>query len=120
VDGHPANGPPKHEEDTDMETGWAKAFGGAAIAAFLAVGCSGGMSGSGHGHMAIGHGAGTERVMGLAWRDAGLPRVERRPPLGTEPGKVLDVHAGAARLHGAADGPGGPCVPARNPENGAG
>jgi hypothetical protein len=31
-----------------MQTGWAKQFGSAAIAAFLAVGCSGGMTGSGH------------------------------------------------------------------------
>jgi hypothetical protein len=36
-----------------MQTGWAKRFGAAAIAAFAAVGCSGGMSGSGHGHMAM-------------------------------------------------------------------
>jgi hypothetical protein len=36
-----------------MQTGWAKRFGAAAIAAFVAVGCSGGMSGSGHGHMAM-------------------------------------------------------------------
>ena len=34
-----------------MKTGWARQFGAAAIAAFLAVGCSGGaMSGAGHGH----------------------------------------------------------------------
>ena len=36
-----------------MKTGWAKQFGSAAIAAFLAVGCSGGMSGSGPSHMAM-------------------------------------------------------------------
>ena len=36
-----------------MQTGWARQFGSAAIAAFLAVGCSGGMSGSGHGHTAM-------------------------------------------------------------------
>ena len=38
-----------------MKMGWAKQFGAAAIAAFLAVGCSGGaMSGASHGHMAMG------------------------------------------------------------------
>jgi hypothetical protein len=38
-----------------MTTGWARQFGAAAIAAFLAVGCSGGaMSGADHGHMAMG------------------------------------------------------------------
>jgi hypothetical protein len=37
-----------------MKTGWARQFGAAAVAAFVAVGCSGGaMSGSGHGHMAM-------------------------------------------------------------------
>ena len=36
-----------------MKTGWAKQFGAAAIAAFVAVGCSGGMAGSGHGRMAM-------------------------------------------------------------------
>jgi hypothetical protein len=36
-----------------MRTGWAKRFGAAAIAAFLAGGCSGGMAGSGHGQMAM-------------------------------------------------------------------
>ena len=37
-----------------MDTGWARRFGTAAIAAFLATGCSGGMSGSSHsGHTAM-------------------------------------------------------------------
>jgi antitoxin component of RelBE/YafQ-DinJ toxin-antitoxin module len=36
-----------------MHAGWAKQFGSAAIAAFLAVGCSGSMAGSGHGHMGM-------------------------------------------------------------------
>ena len=36
-----------------MNTGWGRQFGAAAIAAFVAVGCSGGMSGSGHSHMAM-------------------------------------------------------------------
>jgi hypothetical protein len=39
-----------------MLTGWATQFGSAAIAAFLTVGCSGSMSGSGHGHMAMAQG----------------------------------------------------------------
>jgi hypothetical protein len=41
---------------------------------------------------AIGAGVGPERVMGLAWRGAGLPRVERRPPLATGSGKILHLH----------------------------
>jgi hypothetical protein len=41
---------------------------------------------------AIGAGVGPERVMGLAWRGAGLPRVERRPPLATRSGKILHLH----------------------------
>ncbi len=36
-----------------MQTQWAKQFGSAAIAAFLAVGCSGSMAGPGHGHMGM-------------------------------------------------------------------
>lgn len=36
-------------------------------------------------------------VMGLAWRDAGLLRVERRAPLVTAAGKILHLHAGPAR-----------------------
>jgi len=36
-----------------MKTGWGSQFGAAAIAAFVAVGCSGGMSGPGHSHMAM-------------------------------------------------------------------
>ena len=36
-----------------METRWARQFGSAAIAAFLAVGCSGSMGSSGHGHTAM-------------------------------------------------------------------
>jgi hypothetical protein len=43
-----------------------------------------------------GHG-GLERMMALAWRGAGLPRVERRPPLATEAGKILHLHAGRGR-----------------------
>jgi hypothetical protein len=39
---------------------------------------------------------GAPQVMGLAWRDAGLLRVERRPPLVTAAGKILHLHANAA------------------------
>jgi hypothetical protein len=42
---------------------------------------------------AIGAGRGAEQVMGLAWRDAGLLRVERRAPLATVSGKILHLHA---------------------------
>ena len=34
-----------------MKTVWARQFGAAAVAAFVAAGCSGGMSDAGHGHM---------------------------------------------------------------------
>ena len=42
---------------------------------------------------AIGTGRGAEQVMGLAWRDVGLLRVERRAPLATASGKILHLHA---------------------------
>jgi hypothetical protein len=41
---------------------------------------------------AIGQGGGAERVMALAWRDAGILRIERRPPLVTPSGKILHLH----------------------------
>jgi hypothetical protein len=41
---------------------------------------------------AIGAGGGAERVMALHWREAGLLRVERRPPLATATGKILHLH----------------------------
>jgi hypothetical protein len=41
---------------------------------------------------AIGVGSGTERVMGLVWRDADLLRVERRVPYTTASGKILHLH----------------------------
>ncbi len=41
---------------------------------------------------AISRGSGVERVMGLAWRSAGLLQVERRPPLTTSSGKILHLH----------------------------
>jgi hypothetical protein len=43
---------------------------------------------------AIGAGVGPERVMGLTWHGAGLPGVERRPPLATGSGKILHLHVG--------------------------
>jgi hypothetical protein len=42
---------------------------------------------------AIGRGSGAERIMSLVWRDAGLLRVERRPPVATATGKVLHLHS---------------------------
>lgn len=41
---------------------------------------------------AISVGSGAERVMGLAWRGAGVLRVERRPPIRTSVGKILHLH----------------------------
>ena len=46
---------------------------------------------------AIGRGHGVERVTELAWRDAGLVRVERRAPVATASGKIRHVHLGRAR-----------------------
>jgi hypothetical protein len=37
---------------------------------------------------ALGRGSGAERVMELAWRDARVLRVERRPPESTASGKI--------------------------------
>ena len=45
---------------------------------------------------AIGAGHGVERVTELAWRDAGLVRVERRTPVATETGKIRHFHLGRA------------------------
>ena len=42
---------------------------------------------------AIGRGSGAERIMSLVWQDAELLRVERRPPIATETGKVLHLHS---------------------------
>jgi hypothetical protein len=50
----------------------------------------------------LGQGSGPERVMGLAWREAALVRVERRPPLATPSGKVLHLHVGRDRPAGNA------------------
>jgi hypothetical protein len=47
---------------------------------------------------AIGGGSGANRIMGLVWRDAGLLRVERRPPLATGSGKILHVQVDEGRL----------------------
>jgi hypothetical protein len=40
---------------------------------------------------AVSDGTGAERVMGLAWRQARLLRVERRPPVVTSAGKILHL-----------------------------
>jgi hypothetical protein len=40
---------------------------------------------------AVSRGSGVERVMGLAWREAALLRVERRPPERTSAGKILHL-----------------------------
>ena len=52
---------------------------------------------------AISVGSGAERVMGLAWRDAGTVRVDRRPPMRTSAGKILHLHAGPVVSKAAAD-----------------
>jgi hypothetical protein len=44
---------------------------------------------------AVGTGAGVERVMGLAWRQGRILRVERRAPLVSAAGKILHLRAGA-------------------------
>lgn len=41
---------------------------------------------------AIAPGSGPERLMGLAWRQAGLVEVERRSPVATGAGKILHLH----------------------------
>jgi hypothetical protein len=40
---------------------------------------------------ALGRGSGIERVMGLAWREAGFLSVEQRPPERTPAGKILHL-----------------------------
>jgi hypothetical protein len=56
---------------------------------------------------AIAPGKGTERVMGLIWRDAGFVEVVRCPPKGTSTGKILHlVTAETPRRQGAQQGPG--------------
>ena len=41
---------------------------------------------------AIGSGSGSNRVMSILWRSAGLLHVERKPPLMTTSGKILHLH----------------------------
>jgi hypothetical protein len=48
---------------------------------------------------AIGTGSGVERMIELQWRQAGLPRVERRAPVSTPGGKIQHLHQ--ARGHAA-------------------
>jgi hypothetical protein len=40
----------------------------------------------------LGRGDGAERIMTLQWRQAGLLKVERRPPYATHSGKILHLH----------------------------
>jgi hypothetical protein len=47
---------------------------------------------------AIGGGHGVDRVIELAWRDAGLVRVERRAPIATETGKIRHFHLSRTRV----------------------
>jgi hypothetical protein len=44
----------------------------------------------------VGAGTGAARIAGVLWRDAGVLRVERRPPVVGSSGKVLHYHATAA------------------------
>ena len=44
---------------------------------------------------AIGSGSGAQKVMELAWRDAGMLRVERQAPRPTALGKILHLHRNA-------------------------
>jgi hypothetical protein len=57
---------------------------------------------------AIGRGSGAERIMSLVWRDAGLLRVERRPPVATETGKVLHLHSTLSERPPASSSKGAP------------
>jgi hypothetical protein len=52
----------------------------------------------------IGEGDGAERIMALQWRQAGLPRVERRPPLVTGSGKILHLHQTRQKTEAVAAG----------------
>jgi hypothetical protein len=46
----------------------------------------------------IGQRSSTARMMELTWRSAGLPLVERRPPMATAGGKILHVHVDDGRM----------------------
>jgi hypothetical protein len=52
----------------------------------------------------IGEGDGAERIMALQWRQAGLPRVERRPPLVTGSGQILHLHQTRQKTEAVAAG----------------
>ena len=45
----------------------------------------------------LGVGSGSERIMAMVWGDADVLRVERRPPIVTESGKILHLHLDADR-----------------------
>jgi len=53
----------------------------------------------------IGPGSGAEKVMTLAWRQAGMLRVERRAPLATGSGKILHLHVDRRPSAGTMPGP---------------
>jgi hypothetical protein len=57
---------------------------------------------------AIGRGSGAERIMSLVWGDARLLRIERRPPVAAETGKVLHLHAAASSRRPPPSPAGGP------------
>jgi hypothetical protein len=40
----------------------------------------------------VGRGSGVEKIMELTWKQAGLFRIERRPPVSTGSGKILHLH----------------------------
>jgi hypothetical protein len=40
----------------------------------------------------LSRGFGVQRVMGIAWRDANILKIERRAPLTTASGKILHLH----------------------------
>lgn len=40
----------------------------------------------------VGRGSGVEKIMELTWKQAGLFRIERRPPVSTASGKILHLH----------------------------
>ena len=72
---------------------------------------------------AVGAGSGVERVTRLLWGDAGLLRVERRPPRHTDAGPMTTDQLQAApgkilHLHARRGGP-QPAVPARAPVSAA-
>ncbi len=56
----------------------------------------------------LGRGGGVETVMSRAWREGGLPVVERRAPLATASGKILHLHLQASARPRTGTGEGNP------------